>query len=333
MSVSSPQPIKRLIALDAQITACNLRCSYCYVRQQKRDSCCIPDYSGIIPKLSSAFSEEVLGGIAYIYIYADGETLLASSMAEVIEKLLECGHYVSIVTNMTCRGTLDKILPFSSEYRSKITFICSLHYTELARKNKLNDFAENITIMRQAGCSCIVRLCMAPEYLPHLETIRKYCKDYLGGDPILCHYVEDHGVPPEIEAQLLKAAKQFHCYGYDFQKSITRVRMNDYCHAGEWSFAVSLVDGDVRDCLHGKVIHNIYDNPGRKIPSKPVGLHCPLPWCMCGVHFLSWGVRPTVHCLPYASLFEVDGKNYLSLELQRAFMTKLDVSNAAHHEF
>lgn len=320
--------VKRFIALDAQMSVCNLRCSYCYVRQQGRDLHCMPDYAPLIPKIHSAFSAEVLGGTSLIYLYADGEPLLSPSMADVVRELLRAGHYVAIVSNMTCAQTLDRLVALPQEWRSKLLFFASLHYTELQRTNSLELFAAGIATMRAAGCSCVVRLCLAPEYLPILEEIRTFCRESLGGDPVICHYVEDHGLDEKTEKTLAEAAESFHCGAYDFQKQIHRVPVTDYCHAGEWSYAIGLWSGEVRDCLHGRVLHHVYESPCVPIPRSPVGCSCPLSWCMCGAHFLSWGVRSAVAAPPYARLFDVNGVCYLSAELQQAFATKLNAANA-----
>lgn len=320
--------VKRFIALDAQMSVCNLRCPYCYVRQQGRDLHCMPDYAPIIPKILSSFSAEVLGGTALIYLYADGEPLLPPSMADVISELLRAGHYVAVVSNMTCAETLDRLAALPREWRRKLLFFCSLHYTELQRTNALGQFVSHIAMMRAAGCSCVVRLCLAPEYLPILAEIRSFCREYLGGDPVICHYVEDHGIDEATEKTLEEAASRFHCGAYAFQKQINRVPVTDFCHAGEWSYAIGLLSGEVRDCLHGRVLHHLYASPGTPIPRRPVGCSCPLPWCMCGAHFLSWGVRPSVVAPPYARFFNVNGTCYLSAELQQVFATKLDAANA-----
>lgn len=108
--------IKKLILFRIPMSICNFRCHYCYLAQ--REEC----YQGVQPKMRfspkqvrKAMSKERLGGAAYMNFCADGETLLVTNLDMYIKELIEEGHYVEIVSNMTITPMLNRILNWGGE--------------------------------------------------------------------------------------------------------------------------------------------------------------------------------------------------------------------------
>ena len=91
--------IKRFIECLLPVTACNLKCEYCYVIQENRRSGKIPKLKYSPQHMAKALSKERLGGVCYISICGAGETLLPRYIVEIVYELLKEGHYVNITNN------------------------------------------------------------------------------------------------------------------------------------------------------------------------------------------------------------------------------------------
>ena len=81
------------------ITACDIKCHYCYVVQRDNRKMKManmkysPDYIG------KALSKKRLGGIAYFSLCGAGETMMQKELPELMLALLKEGHYVNVTTN------------------------------------------------------------------------------------------------------------------------------------------------------------------------------------------------------------------------------------------
>ena len=123
--------LKKLFLINIPMSICNFRCHYCYLSQ--RDNC----YQGIQPKMKYtprevglAMTQERIGGLAFFNFCADGETLLTKDIDQYVKVILENGHYVELVTNLSITSVLDKILAFDKKLLSHLEFKCSFHYLE-----------------------------------------------------------------------------------------------------------------------------------------------------------------------------------------------------------
>ena len=56
------EKIKRFIECLIPVTACNLRCSYCYVIQRNRNSGEMPNLKYPVKQMAAALTKERLGG-------------------------------------------------------------------------------------------------------------------------------------------------------------------------------------------------------------------------------------------------------------------------------
>lgn len=85
------------------ITACNIKCHYCYVAQRdnrKMRQARLKYPPDIITK---ALRKDRVGGTAYISICGAGETMMQKELPDIVNLLLQEGHFVNITTN----GTID----------------------------------------------------------------------------------------------------------------------------------------------------------------------------------------------------------------------------------
>lgn len=323
--------IRRFISLNMQITACNLHCEYCYVPSSKKERAEIPCYDARIPLLERSFAPERLGGIAYIYMYADGETLLPPDIVSVTQKLLEMGHYIGIVTNLTHQKRVRELMSLPSELINRLTLLSSLHYLELKRQNALTTFFELVRFARAAGASCVVRLCLAPSYISYIQEIRLCCLDELGELPQITHYKDHLPTSEKLEEKLHSLSRDFPNAIYHLQKNLSDVKRQEFCHAGQWSYAINFVTGEVKPCLFEPPIQNLYDDFEHPLSQRVVGYQCRAPWCVCGAHLLGWGVIESFCCPTYERLLSESGDHALSSAARAAFSHKLSETNFLHN--
>ena len=103
--------IKRSITVYVPGHLCNLRCSYCYVTEclkYSMDGHAEFNYS--VEHMIKAFEPARLGGIAYIVVIGEGETLFPPEVIPFVKGLLHQGHVVEVVTN----NTLDDRIGFKA---------------------------------------------------------------------------------------------------------------------------------------------------------------------------------------------------------------------------
>lgn len=319
--------IRRFVALDMHVSACNLHCGYCYVPTSKKTEAFIPDYTMQLAALNKAFSVKTLGGISFIYVYANGEPLLPQGSVSAIRGFLAQGHYVGVVSNLTHAQRVRELCEMPADYSERLVVLASLHYHELKRHNLLGMFFSHVHKIRRTGASCIVRLCLAPDYIHIVDELKQSCLEQLGELPVITHYKDHRPIPVDIEATLDLLAQQFPSTVYQLQKQISDVKRREFCHAGEWSYAIDFYTGDVRRCLFEPVCQNIYDTAHTPLAKRPVGHECRAPWCTCGAHYLSWGVIEEFDCPHYADMLSCYSQHTLSEQLQRDLSHKLPQTN------
>ena len=132
--------IEKFIGVHFKVGACNLRCSYCYLGKHENKLLDIP-YS--LENIRKAFSKERLGGICYINICSDGETLIHPMMPEIIKMFLLEGHYVLVVTNAILTNRLKECIELNP-YADKLFFKVSFHYEEMKHLGVLEKFFNNL---------------------------------------------------------------------------------------------------------------------------------------------------------------------------------------------
>ena len=83
----------------------------------------------------SALQRKTWGGVPF-NLCGGGETLLPPQMTDILYELLAQGHYLAVVTNGTVTKRFEEICDFPEEFRKRLLFKFSFHYTELRRLNK-----------------------------------------------------------------------------------------------------------------------------------------------------------------------------------------------------
>ena len=163
--------------MTVPVTNCNLKCSYCYIIQhgKRNSSASLFKYSP--EQMGVAISKDRLGGIALINLCGKGETLIPKEMPEIIFQFLKQGHYINITTNGTLTNVIKKIMDMPAEYLERLIFNFSFHYSELIKRNLLDNFCESVKLVKEAGCSYCIKLNLSDEYtsLTPCTIISKAC--------------------------------------------------------------------------------------------------------------------------------------------------------------
>lgn len=297
--------IVKFIECLVPVTACNLECEYCYVSSQAKEESRLPNFRYTSEEIGNAFSQERLGGVAFVNFAGAGETLIPKEITDIIFNILKQGHYVNITNNGTITKRIDEILQFPKEYLSRILFSFSFHYTELKRKKLLDIFFNNVVKVHEAGCSIFFQMNLCDDYIDHIEEIKTLCKSKLGTLPHvlptrkLCEgkfelYTEDVD-------RYIRIAREFNSEIFEFGLSNMNVKRKEFCYAGIWSFTLNLESGILKSCYaySGNTI-NFYEDCGAIEFKQPVGFNCCSPYCINSVHFLALGSIPKIQCKSYA---------------------------------
>ncbi len=323
--------IHKFIECSVPIKACNMRCQYCYVTQNKWWSSGKPDYSLCMDKITEAFSVRRLGGTCMFNMCAMGETLIDSEVLQIAKKLIENGHFVMIVTNGTLTERFSEACGWKEELRERLFFKISFHYLELKRINKLEEFFGNIKMLHEAGISYTVELTPDDCYIPYIDEIRKVCEQRLGA---LCHVTvpRDETKPgyPLMTGLSIdefdKTWKDFDSPLFDFKRSIFEIRRKEFCYAGMWSFVVNILTGDYSQCYRGKSLGNLYEDLSSPIKERAVGCNCPEGHCFNGHAFLGFGLIPELETPYFADMrnrITDKGGRWLGSTMESAMRSKL----------
>lgn len=327
--------IKKLITCNIPISACNLKCHYCYISQLsdwERNKVSLSLNPELIEK---ALSNKRLGGSCIINLTGKGETLIPKEMPEVIRRLLQQGHFLEVVTNGTLTNRFDEIIQFPRELLSRLEFKFSFHYLELIERNWLDRFFSNVKKIREAGCSFTVELMPNDEIIPYIDDIKKVCIDNLGA---LCHLTigRDDTDRRKILTNLpveeyLRIWEQFDSEMFRFKYSVFNKKRCEFCYAGMWSLHINLATGDSQPCYGCSYDQNIYKNIDKPLYFRPVGKKCKQPFCFNAHAFLTLGDIPELITPTYAEIRDredVDGNHWLTEEIQNAFSSKLYDNNS-----
>lgn len=332
--------IKKIILVGIPMSICNLRCSYCYLAQ--RDEC----YQGIQPTMryspehiARAFSRERIGGSAFFNICADGETLLTKNIDQYVKAILEQGHYVELVSNMTVTPMIEKILRFDRELLQRLEFKSSFHYLELKKRGLLHTFAENVNKAWEAGASATVETTPPDELIPYIDEMKAFSMKHFGALPHLSIARNDRteGIEYLTELPLEEydaTWRQFDSGFWAYKRSVFGVRQKEFCYAGAWSINVDLSTGKAYQCYGGRSLGNILEDPDKPLPSQAIG-QCPLAHCYNAHALLTLGLIPGATDVRYGDIRNrerADGTQWLQPSVRKFFNTQLVESNAVYSE-
>lgn len=328
--------IKRFLECLVPVTACNLKCDYCYVIQEGRRKNEIPEFKYSPEHIGKALNRERLGGTAYISVCGAGETLIPKEMPRIIEEILKQGHYVNITTNGTLTERFKEILTISGKLLKRLHFAFSLHYIELKRTSNLEKFFENVKMVKKAGCSFLIQLNLCDQYLPYIEEIKEKCIQEVGAFPqIAATRKEDYSGKNEkfelltelSNEDYIKQGKKFESPLFDFTMKNFLVKRNEFCYAGDWSILLNLQTGDIKKCYAEPEYQNIYEDINSPIKFEAIGNNCKCKYCVNSSHFMSFGIIPDIKTPSYAELRDREEAEWYNRETKEFLNSKFNESN------
>ena len=328
--------IKRFIECYVPVTACNLRCSYCYIIQENRRKGELPKFEYSPEHIGKALSKERLGGIAYINLCGAGETLLPKEMKEIIENLLKQGHYINVTTNGTISQRFDEILEIPKDLLKHLHFAFSFHYLELKQRNLLDTFFNNVKKIKPY-CSFLIQLNLCDDYIPEIENIKEICLKEVGALPQLAATRDELSKEIKLLTKLPKEqyeeiGKSFNSPLFDFtMKNFMVKRDKDFCYAGDWSFILDLGTGNIKKCYAEKENQNIFKDINSPIKFEAIGCFCNAPYCVNSSHFMSLGVIPTIKTPTYGQLRNRKESNWYKEDMEKFLNTKLYDNNKEYN--
>jgi organic radical activating enzyme len=326
--------IKRFIECVIPVTACNLRCSYCYVIQRNNRNNKMPEMKYSAEQIGAAFKKERWGGICYINICGQGETLLPKETLEIAYQLLKQGHYINITTNGTISARFDEIATYPEDFLQRMNFAFSFHYLELKRLNLLDIFFENIEKVKKSGASFCVQINLCDEYLPYLNEIKKISLEKTGAFPQVAATRKEIRLKDKILLrtdysvdEYKKFVSDFNSPLFDFTMKNFNVKQKGFCYAGDWSFQLDLSNGLLRRCYSSNITQNIFENPETPIKFVAMGHACKECYCINSSHFMSLGVIPSVKTPSYAALRDREEAKWYNDTMKSFLNTRLYESN------
>lgn len=331
------QKIKKFIECLLPVTACNLKCSYCYVIQEGRRKNEMPHLKYSPELIGQALNKKRLGGTCYISICGAGETLIPEETIPIVEAILKQGHYVNVTTNGTISKRFDEIISLDKSLLKRLQFAFSFHYLELLRTNNLDIFFENINKVKSAGCSFLVQINLCDDYEPYLDTIKDICLKRVNAYPQVAVTRDESNNSMNIMTkhtlkQYYELGKSFDSKLFEFTMKNFMVKRNEFCYAGEWAFSLNLSTGELRQCYFQKVLQNIFEDIEKPIKCEAVGCGCNNKFCTNSSHFMALGVIPQIETPTYFELRNREGTNWYSKEMSEFLNSKLYESNEEYSD-
>ena len=334
------EKIKRFFECLIPVTACNLKCNYCYVMQRNNRKNKMANLKYSPEQIGKSLTKERLGGTCYFSICGAGETTLQVGIEDIIYNILKQGHYINITTNGTITKKLKDILDKSKKYIEHIHFAFSFHYLELQRLNLLETFFNNINMVRQKGASIVVQLNLCDEYIPYLDEIERICIEKVGAKPqIAATRKEEKGLKKielytnHTEEEYIEFGQKFESPLFEFTMKNFNVKRKEFCYAGDWSGILDLSTGIMRRCYNSYIYQDIFKNPKEKIRFMAIGNCCGSLFCMNSSHFMSLGVIPSIQTPTYEELRNRQKAGWYTENMKSFLGQKLIENNKEYNYF
>lgn len=327
--------IKRFIDCNVPTQVCNLKCEYCYVGQVDGFSGKIKPIEHSPAEVRAALSKKRMGGIIFINFCGTGETLLGDDILPIVQEVLKEGHYAQIVTNGTINKRFEEISGWGGELLERLLIKFSYHYTELKRLKKMDDFFDNIILVRKAGCSVSVEITSGDGMTPYIEEMKQVCVDRLGALPHVTVARDNKSPALPLLTRYTKEEYAdswggFHSELFDLKMKLHGEKRSEYCYGGEWTFYLYLSNGDLKQCYKGEIIDNIFEDVTRPIHFRPIGRGCREPYCFNGHAWMTLGCIPGMDIPTYADMrnrVTADGDEWLTEKAKEFFSHKLEENN------
>ena len=312
-----------------------MRCSYCYITQHRLFEGPLPTFKFSPEHVRKALSKERLGGICLINLCGGGETLLSKEIVDYARELLQEGHYVMIVTNGTVSKRFDDFSIFPEELKKRLFFKFSYHYLEFKKRGLFDMFFNNIRKVRDAGCSFSLELTPSDDAISYIDDIKQLAIKELGAAnhvTIARDEKEDDKLPMMTHLprkEYIDTWGVFKSPLFEYKLKIFGQKRTDFCYAGDWSFYLNLVTGEMSQCYQSYFTANIFEDISQPIPFKAIGNNCKEHHCYNGHAFLTLGNIPS-EAPTFAEMRNrkcADGTEWLQPEMKAFMSTKLKESN------
>ncbi len=327
---------KRMILCDFPNNVCNLKCEYCYITQ-------LPDWSRVKEKgkysvehIAKCLNVERLGGPCIINLTGTGETMLEPDLVKLCRLLLEQGHYIELVTNLTMTKVVDEFLTIPYELQKHMEFKISFHYNELKRLNWLERFFSNVDKIQKSNFSFALELMPYDALNDEADDILKLCKEKVGAP---CQVTVGRRQENKATVTLLSDKSkeefcsiwsEFDSKMFDFKMKLLEVKRKEFCYAGDWTLRVNLYSGEASPCYSQPFKQNIFEDPSKPIKFIAVGCHCAMPFCINGHAHMCLGVIPEYESPTFEQIrnrTREDGTEWFSKECKEFFSGKLYETN------
>lgn len=330
--------IKKYIECYIPTETCNFRCHYCYIAQLGKFKNKLAKFTKTPKEIREAFSKKRLGGTCLFNLCAGGETLLVKEIIEITHELLAEGHYVMVVTNGSLKNRFEEFAKLPKGLLNRLIFKFSFHYIELKRMHLLDQYFDNVNLMKKAGASIVVEITPNDETEEYIPEIKAVCMEKLGALPQVTIARNDNDkkishLSNHSFEDFVKVWSEFDSPMLDFKSTIFYKKRKEYCYAGDWSIYVNLVTGEYSQCYCGIRLGNVYENIHKPLKFVAMGKKCSLPHCYNGHAFITLGDIPELDAITYAQLrnrISGDGSEWLTKEMKEFIGTKLSESNSQY---
>ena len=126
--------IKKLLLCHVPISACNLRCSYCYITLTQRWDAPHPTFRYSPEVVGKALSQERMGGLCFINMCGAGETLLPKGIVLYICEILAQGHFVETEKQKRKANRNSRLALLPNKVRRSIMELLGPKVTELVHR-------------------------------------------------------------------------------------------------------------------------------------------------------------------------------------------------------
>lgn len=327
--------IKRIVNVVIPTTICNFKCHYCYLAQENAFTTDIPKLQYDLDIIQKALTVERLGGICLMNICAVGETLMAPYLYELVERMLDNGHYVAIVTNGSITQKIKKICEIEDKYKKKLFFKFSYHFLQLRNNSLTSTFFENVRYVRNKGISFTVELTANDESIEYIDEIKRECLENVGALP---HIIESRDNLDGYK-KLTKLSNEEHMKNWNsfetpaikFQDKVWGQKRKEFCYAGDWEINLYLQSGNMTPCFAGgPIIQNIFEDVNEPIHFRAIGNKCPWSHCFASHVLLTYGIIPEIEAPSYDKIRNrktTDGGEWLGRDIKYFFKHKLYENN------
>jgi len=332
---------KKMVLCLIPNNKCNLKCEYCYISQMPEWMRLGDKFKYSVEHISKCLSAERLGGKCLINVTGEGETMLQPGIVELCRLLLEQGHYIEFVTNLTVTKVVDLFMEFPSNLLQQLEFKISFHYKELQRLNILDKFFENVDKVQHSACSFTLELMPYDELIPDIDNIIEICKNRVGAKCQVtvgrADYLPSRTILTTLsKEQYVKTWSVFDSPMFDLKMNLLDVKRKEFCYAGDWTLYLNMYTGEAAPCYAQPYRQNIFKDPNKPIKFFAVGCHCAQPYCINGHAHMSLGLIPELDTPTYAVIrnrVREDGSEWFSDKSKEFFNTKLSETNEEYSNF